>query len=54
MLQLIVISEGLDSSIWGSLEAAEMLSASILDPSYYSKDAKESPAASNQVLKASF
>lgn len=49
MLQLVIISEGLDSSNWEYLEAAEMLSAGVMDPSYYSKDAKEAAAPSNQV-----
>ena len=48
-VQLVVISEGFDSSMWESLETAEMLSASVMDPSFYSKDAKEIAAASGKV-----
>ena len=40
-----MISEGLDTSLWESLEIAEMLSGGILDPSQHSSDAKETAAA---------
>lgn len=43
-----MVSEGLDTSIWEALEAAEMLSAGISDPSMQNPALKEKEKAASR------